>query len=185
MCTDYATTLRPGIADSIDRLVHWMHRCARLASREPIPPPLGSQEQVTNMATAIDLGRGSWKDLSISYEEALSLLPEALKKEGFGIITQIDMQETFKAKLGVDFRRYRIFGACNPSLALAALQKDPRVGVLLPCNVVLYERDDGKAVVGAVNPMQTLGASGEGGGLTDVARDVVARLERVLADLPS
>lgn len=138
-----------------------------------------------NMATAIDLARGSWKDLSISYEEALSRLPEALKKEGFGIITQIDMQETFKAKLGVDFRRYRIFGACNPSLAHAALQKDPRVGVLLPCNGVLYERDDGKAVVGAVDPMQTLGASGEGGGLTDLARDVGARLERVLADLPS
>ena len=128
--------------------------------------------------------RGSWKDLSISYEEALSRLPEALKKEGFGIITQIDMQETFKAKLGVDFRRYRIFGACNPSLALAALQKDPHVGVLLPCNVVLYESDNGKAVVGTVDPMQTLG-SGEGGGQTDVARDVRARLERVLADLPS
>jgi uncharacterized protein (DUF302 family) len=137
------------------------------------------------MATDIDLARGYWKDLSISYEEALSRLPEALKKEGFGIITQIDIQETFKAKLGVDFRRYRIFGACNPSLAHTALLKDPRVGVLLPCNVVLYERDDGKAVVGAVDPMQTLGASNQGAGLADLARDVGARLERVLADLPS
>ena len=137
------------------------------------------------MATETDLGRGHWKQLSIGYEEALARLPDALKKEGFGIITQIDMQETFKAKLGVDFRRYRIFGACNPSFAHAALLKDPRVGVLLPCNVVLYEKDDGKAVVGAVDPMQTLGASGEAGGLADVAREVGARLERVLADLPA
>lgn len=137
------------------------------------------------MATETDFARGHWKNLSISYEEALARLPDALKKEGFGIITQIDMQETFKAKLGVDFRRYRIFGACNPSFAHAALQKDPRVGLLLPCNVVLYEKDDGKAVVGAVDPMQTLGATAEGTGLAEVAREVTARLERVLAELPS
>ena len=137
------------------------------------------------MATQDDLGHGRWKDLSIGFEEALARLPEALKKEGFGIITQIDIQETFKAKLGADFRRYRIFGACNPSFAHAALQKDPRVGVFLPCNVVLYEKDDGKAVVGAVDPMQTLGASGDAGGLADLARDVGERLERVLAGLPA
>jgi uncharacterized protein (DUF302 family) len=137
------------------------------------------------MATDTDLARGHWKDLSIGYEAALARLPEALKKEGFGIITQVDIQETFKAKLGIDFRRYRIFGACNPSFAHEALKKDPRVGVLLPCNVVLYEKDDGAAVVGAVDPMQTLGASGAAGGLADVAREVGARLERVLADLSS
>ncbi len=137
------------------------------------------------MATTMDVARGSWKDLSISFDEAVSRLPEALKREGFGVITQIDMQETFKAKLGVDFRRYRIFGACNPTLAHKVLQWDPRVGVLLPCNVVLFERDDGKAVVGAVDPMQTLGAGVDGGELADLARDVGARLERVLASLAS
>lgn len=137
------------------------------------------------MATERDLPQGHWKELSIGYEEALARLPEALEKEGFGIITQIDIQKTFKAKLGVDFRRYRIFGACNPSFAHAALQKDPRVGVLLPCNVVLYEKDDGKAVVGAVDPMQTLGGSSGGAGLADLARDVATRLEHVLAALPS
>jgi len=126
---------------------------------------------------------GRWKDLSLSYEEALVRLPEALKKEGFGVITQIDMQETLKAKLGVDFPRYRIFGACNPSLAHTALLTDPRVGVLLPCNVVLYENEDGKVVVGAVDPMQTLGAGAEGSGLLDVASEVAVRLERVLAEL--
>jgi uncharacterized protein (DUF302 family) len=152
---------------------------------EPISGLVGSQDQVKKMARETHPARGHWKALSISYEEAFSRLPEALKKEGFGIITQIDIQETFKAKLGVDFRRYRIFGACNPSFAHAALQKDPRVGVLLPCNVVLYEKHDGKAVVGAVDPMQTLGASGESDGLADVAREVGARLERVLADLAS
>jgi uncharacterized protein (DUF302 family) len=128
---------------------------------------------------------GHWKDLSISYEDALSRLPEELKKEGFGIITQIDLQETFKAKLGVEFRRYRIFGACNPSFAHEALQKDPRVGVLLPCNVVLYEKDDGKAVLGAIDPMQTLGTMGDRAELADVAREVGARLDRVLASLAS
>lgn len=136
------------------------------------------------MSNETERARGQWKDLSISYEEALSRLPEALKKQGFGVITQIDIQETFKAKLGVDFRRYRIFGACNPTFAHTALQKDPRVGVLLPCNVVLYEKDDGKAVIGAVDPLQTLGG-GESGELADLAREVGARLERVLADLPS
>lgn len=98
------------------------------------------------MAMEIDLARGYWKDLSISRDETLSCLP-ALKKEGFGMITQLDIQETFKAKLGVDCRRSRVFGASNPSLAHTALQKDPRVGVLPPRNVVLYDRDDGVAVV--------------------------------------
>src|SRR5579859_6001230 len=111
--------------------------------------------------------RGTWHELKIGFDEVLARLPEALQGEGFGIITQIDIQETFKAKLGVDFRRYRIFGACNPSFAHTALQKDPRVGVLLPCNVVLYEKDDGKAVIGAVDPMKTLGASGGSSGLAD------------------
>jgi len=126
---------------------------------------------------------GYWTDLSLSYDEALARLPDALKKEGFGVITQIDMQETLKAKLGVDVPRYRIFGACNPSLAHAALRKDPRVGVLLPCNVVLYEQADGKVVLGAVDPMQTLGAGAASSGLVEIAREVAARLERVLAEL--
>lgn len=125
---------------------------------------------------------GSWRDLPIGYEQALARLPEELKKEGFGIITEIDLQQTFKAKLGADFRRYRIFGACNPAFALRALQEDLRVGVLLPCNVVLYEKADGKAVVGAVDPMQTVGAQGDGE-LDELAEDVSMRLERVLSAL--
>lgn len=128
--------------------------------------------------------RGNWRELSIPYEEAVTRLPEALKNEGFGIITQIDLQETFKAKLGIDYRRYRIFGACNPKFAHAAVERDPRVGVLLPCNVVLYEKEDGRAVVGAVDPMQTLGGTAAGlvdGALQEIAREVGERLDRVLA----
>jgi len=131
------------------------------------------------MATAT---AGNWKSLAIPYDEALARLPDALKKEGFGIITQIDMKETFKAKLGADFRRYRILGACNPTFAKQALEADPHLGVLLPCNVVLYEQDDGTAVVGSVNPMQTLGAHAETPALAALASEVGARLERALSD---
>ncbi len=120
----------------------------------------------------------------MSYDEALARLPEELKKEGFGVITEIDLKATFKAKLGVDFRRYRILGACNPTFAHKALQADPRIGVLLPCNVALYESDAGKAVVGAIDPMQTLGAGAQAPALAELAREVGARLERALAGLP-
>ena len=126
---------------------------------------------------------GHWKDLSIGYEEALARFPAALKKEGFGIITEIDFKETLKAKLGVDFRRYRIIGACNPGFAHAALESDLQLGLLLPCNFVLYETDDGKAVVGAVDPMQTLGASSSDPRLGEIGRDVDARLLRVIAGI--
>lgn len=136
------------------------------------------------MSPKNDSTRGHWKEVRLSFEEALARLPEALKKEGFGVITQIDVQDTFKAKLGVPFQRYRIFGACNPAFAHEALEKDPRLGVLLPCNVVLYEKDDGKSVVGVVDPMQTLGAGAESGELAGLAREVSSRLERFLADLP-
>jgi uncharacterized protein (DUF302 family) len=134
------------------------------------------------MANEVKQAPGNWTDSSLSFEEALARLPEALKKEGFGVITQIDMQEILKAKLGVHFPRYRIFGACNPSLAHEALSQDPRIGVLLPCNVVLFEGEDGRVRVGAVDPMQTLGA-GVGEGLDQVAGEVAARLGRVLREL--
>ncbi len=135
--------------------------------------------------TTESTGPGKWKTLSIGYEEALARLPDALKAEGFGIITEIDMTRTLEAKLGVQFRRYRIIGACNPTFAHAALQKDLRIGALLPCNVVLYEGDDGKAVLGAVDPMQTVGASAGTDALRSLAAEVGTRLDRVLAGFPS
>lgn len=100
------------------------------------------------------------KTLRSTYDEALVRVPEALKAEGFGVLTEIDVQSTLKQKLGVDFRRYKILGACNPPLAHEALQADLEIGLMLPCNVVVYEGDDGKAIVLAIDPTKTIAATG-------------------------
>jgi uncharacterized protein (DUF302 family) len=125
--------------------------------------------------------RGTWRALRVSFETAAERLPQALQAEGFGVITQIDLQQTFQAKLGVNFRRYRIFGACNPAFALKAVELDPRAGLLLPCNVVLFERDDGTAVLGVIDPVQQLGATD--GPLGDIAHELGERLARVTQEL--
>ncbi|MFO0609869.1 MAG: DUF302 domain-containing protein [Polyangiales bacterium] len=125
------------------------------------------------------MNTGLWKSLASPFDDALARLPDALAAEGFGVITRIDMRETMRQKLGVEFRRYQILGACNPKLALAALQADARVGAMLPCNVVLYEDDAGRAVLGAVDPMQSIGADGAPA-LREVAAEVRARLARVV-----
>ncbi len=129
--------------------------------------------------TPANARRANWKELGLSFDAALEKLPEALKKEGFGVITQVDMKATLKEKLGVDFRRYRIIGACNPKFAHEAVTADPQVGILLPCNVVLYERDDGKTMLGIIDPVEQLG--GDGGDMANVARAVRDRLANVLA----
>jgi uncharacterized protein (DUF302 family) len=125
--------------------------------------------------------RGTWRTLRVGFDAAVERLPQALQVEGFGVITQIDLQQTFKAKLGVDSRRYRIFGACNPAFALKAVTTDPRAGLLLPCNVVLFERDDGIAVLGIIDPVQQLDAPD--GPLADIARELGERLARVAQKL--
>jgi uncharacterized protein (DUF302 family) len=121
------------------------------------------------------------RDTGLSFDDALARIPALLQAEGFGILTQIDVQETLKKKLGVDFRRYRILGACNPSLAHRALSSVTAIGVMLPCNVVVYERDDGKATVVAVDPMQTIAATLPQ--LAPVAAEVRERLVRALDQL--
>jgi uncharacterized protein (DUF302 family) len=118
------------------------------------------------------------KSTQLSYEDALARLPDLLKAEGFGILTQIDVKETLKQKIGADFRKYKILGACNPELAHQVLKMELAVGVMLPCNVVVYEGDDGKAVVLAIDPMQTIAAGDER--IEPVAREVRDRLSRVL-----
>jgi len=125
-----------------------------------------------------DSATANWKEVPTPFEEVLSRLPEALKHEGFGVITQIDLQETFKTKLGASFGRYRILGACNPTFAHEALTKDPKIGVLLPCNVVLYETANGKTMIGAIDPLRTIGDSNPE--FESIAREVGARLARVL-----
>lgn len=94
--------------------------------------------------------------LNMPYEDAVSQVTEALKEEGFGVLTEINVKETLKKKLGVDFRKYVILGACNPPYAHRTLQVDLGVGLLLPCNVIVYERDDGKTSVSAINPISAL-----------------------------
>jgi uncharacterized protein (DUF302 family) len=125
---------------------------------------------------------GMEKVLAGGYDQALARIPEALKSEGFGVLTEIDVADTLKKKLGVDFRRYRILGACNPLLAHQALQARLDVGVMLPCNVIVYEGDDGRAVVVAVDPMETAAAR-QDPRIRGVAEVVRTKLQRVLAQL--
>ncbi len=121
------------------------------------------------------------KKTGLTFEQALARVPEALKAEGFGILTQIDVQATLKEKLGADFRKYRILGACNPKLAFRGLTAELEVGVMMPCNVIVYEGDDGKAVVCAVDPMATIAATHPG--LNVLAGEVRFGLQRALAAL--
>jgi uncharacterized protein (DUF302 family) len=120
------------------------------------------------------------KVLASTYDEALARVPEALQAEGFGVLTEIDVQQTLKKKLGVDFRRYKILGACNPPLAHEALTTTLDVGVMLPCNVVIYEEGE-HAVVMAIDPMQTIAAGDPG--LAKLAKTVRDKLARVLEQL--
>jgi len=113
-----------------------------------------------------------------SYEEVLARIPDLLKAEGFGVLTQIDVKETMKQKIGAEFRKYKILGACNPQLAHQVLSVDLEIGALLPCNVVVYEGDDGKAIVLAIDPLQTVAAANPA--VRAVAEQVRERLGRVL-----
>ena len=125
---------------------------------------------------------GIQKTLDLGFDETLARLPEALKAEGFGVLTEIDVQATLKKKLDVDFRRYRILGACNPPFAHRALQHSLDVGMLLPCNVIVYEADDRRTVVSAVDPMQTLAAQGDPA-IRPLAAEVQQKLRRVIDSL--
>jgi len=120
---------------------------------------------------------------NVSYEEARRRIEEALKAEGFGILTEIDVCQTLKQKLGVDFRRYSILGACNPQLAHGALQTEPYIGLLLPCNVVVAE-EDGGAVVSILDP-KAMFAVVENAALEAVAAEARERLGRALDSLKS
>ncbi len=123
---------------------------------------------------------GIQRTLDRGFDEVLARVPEALKTEGFGVLTEIDVQATLEKKLGVDFRRYRILGACNPPFAHQALSHSLDIGMLLPCNVIVYETDDGRTVVSAVDPVQTLAAQADPG-VRPVAEQVQAKLRRAIA----
>lgn len=120
--------------------------------------------------------------LHTDFASALVRVTEALKAEGFGVLTEIDVQETLKKKLGVDFRPYKILGACNPPLAYRALSAAPEVGLLLPCNVVVAQVEDGVIEVSLVDPLAMLGVIAYAD-LKPVAVEAADRLDRVAARL--
>ncbi|MEW6684155.1 MAG: DUF302 domain-containing protein [Nitrospirota bacterium] len=117
-----------------------------------------------------------------SYDDTIPRVTEALKQEGFGILTQIDVKDTLKKKLNVDFPKYIILGACNPPLAHKALSSETEIGLLLPCNVIVYEGKDGQTVVAAQDPDAALGIVGNPA-LAPIAKDARERLARVIASL--
>ncbi|MBS1622252.1 MAG: DUF302 domain-containing protein [Bacteroidetes bacterium] len=119
------------------------------------------------------------KTVAYNYEDAIARVTDELKKEGFGVLTEIDVKETLKKKLDVDFRKYKILGACNPHFAYRALQHESEIGSMLPCNVVVQETEDGKIKVSAIDPVASMKAV-ENDELGAVAGEVREKLKRVI-----
>ncbi|HWN99593.1 MAG TPA: DUF302 domain-containing protein [Blastocatellia bacterium] len=128
-----------------------------------------------------EIGYGYGRTLDLSFTEAVERAREALKSEGFGVLCEIDIKEKLKEKLGVDFRNYLILGACNPPLAYQTLQEELGIGLLLPCNVVVYEQD-GRSVVTAVDAVKMLSVVGNPK-LESTASQVNEKLRRVIDSL--
>ena len=122
------------------------------------------------------------KTLKTSFQDALERTKEALKKEGFGVMTEIDVKATLKEKLNVDFRAYHIIGACNPPLAYRALQAEDKIGLMLPCNVVVQELEPGSVEVAAFDPIVVMSAVGNPD-LRSVGQEVQMKLEVVIRSL--
>ena len=122
------------------------------------------------------------KTLAASFDEAIRRTTEALKREGFGLIMDIDVKDTLKKKINVDFRNYRILGACNPTLAHEALQIEDKVGTMLPCNVVVQDVGNGKTEVAAIDPVASMQAI-DNPRLTHAAERVQAKLKQVIENL--
>lgn len=122
------------------------------------------------------------KTLNTDFDTAISRVTEELKKEGFGVLTEIDVKETFKKKLDLDFRKYRILGACNPNFAFEAIKSEDKVGTMLPCNVVVQEHEDGKIEVSAIDPIASMMAI-KNDSLGEVASSVSDKLRRVIENL--
>ena len=122
------------------------------------------------------------KSLDVTFDQAVARVTEGLKHEGFGVLTDIDVSATIKAKLGKDFRPYRILGACNPQLAYRALQLEDKVGTMLPCNVIVQQHADDAVEVSAVDPVASMQAI-ENPALAEVAKEVRAKLGRVINGL--
>ena len=122
------------------------------------------------------------KTLALGFDDAVRLTTEALKREGFGIITEIDVRDTLKKKINVDFRPYRILGACNPALAHEALEIEDKVGTMLPCNVIVQDKGDGNTEVAAIDPVSSMQAI-DNPRLKQAAEHVQAKLKSVIGSL--
>ena len=122
------------------------------------------------------------KIVDMTFERALERVREKLKGEGFGVLTEIDVRETLEKKLGVDFRQYRILGACNPHFAYEALKAEDKIGVLLPCNVIVQELESGRIEVAAMDPAFAMEAI-DNPRLKDIAGQVKGKLESVLGSI--
>lgn len=121
-------------------------------------------------------------ELNMSYDDAVAGITASLKEEGFGVLTAIDVRQTLKQKLNREFRKYVILGACNPTLADKALHVELEIGLLLPCNVIVFEREPGTSTVAAMSPLPAMGIVGNAD-LQDVAREADDRLRRALSRL--
>ena len=122
------------------------------------------------------------KQLNTGFDDAIEKVTAALKEEGFGVLTEIDVKETFKKKLDVDFKKYRILGACNPVFAHKAISAEDKIGVFLPCNVVVEEHEDGTVEVSAVDPAASMMAV-ENESLGVLALEVQTRMKKVIDEL--
>lgn len=122
------------------------------------------------------------KKLNMTFDRAIGYVTEKLKEEGFGVLTEMDVTATLKKKLDVDFRNYRILGTCNPPLAYQALQKETKIGAMLPCNVIVQEHPDGSIEVSAIDPIASM-SSVQNESLGRVAMEVQAKLKKVIDSL--
>jgi len=122
------------------------------------------------------------KKIDASFDEAIELTTQKLSNEGFGVLTEIDIKSTLKEKINVDTNKYHILGACNPPSAYEAIQNEPHIGLMLPCNVIVREDNDGNVEVAAIDPVASMQAV-ENPGLGKVAKDVRNRLKKVIDSL--
>ncbi len=122
------------------------------------------------------------KIVNLPFESTIEKVTEELKKKGFGVLTEIDVKATLKKKLDVDFRKYKILGACNPEFAYKALQADRMIGTMLPCNVIVQETDDGKTEVAAIDPIASMQAI-ENPKLGEIAITVQSKLKKVIEQM--
>ena len=122
------------------------------------------------------------KTVNLAMDAAVAKVSDALKQEGFGILTEIDVQKTLKTKIDADFRPYRILGACNPSFAYKALLAEDKIGTMLPCNVIVQEKSPGTVEVSAVDPLESMKAI-DNPALGAIATEVRSRLQRVIEQL--